>query len=125
MINLRFNNEKNIDNILDFYSKGILWINIYKDEFIFLLRNFQLLKKIFPDILKEVKKKIETKEVDYIVSSHHPRHKRLIDKPFLLILDSLFFNLIEKIEALNGPKIMELMNIFSEVDKIIQRKTGI
>ena len=115
LINLRFNNEKNIDNILDFYSKGILWINIYKDEFIFLLRNFQLLKKIFPDILKEVKKKIETKEVDYIVSSHHPRHKRLIDKPFLLILDSLFFNLIEKIEALNGPKIMELMNIFSEV----------
>ena len=73
------------------------------------------MKKIFPDILKKVKQKIEKKEVEYIVSSHHPRHRRLIDKPFLLILDSFFFNLLEIIEAQNGPQISELMNIFSEI----------
>ena len=114
LINLRFG-EKSKENSLDYYSKGILWIHIYKDEIIFLLRNFQLLKKIFPDILKKVKQKIEKKEVEYIVSSHHPRHRRLIDKPFLLILDSFFFNLLEIIEAQNGPQISELMNIFSEI----------
>ena len=121
LINLRFG-EKPKENILEYYSKGILWIQIYKDEFIFLLKNFQLLKNIFStstsgdsDILNEVKKKINNKEVDYIVSSHHPRHKKLIDKPFLLILDSLFFNLIEKIESLNGTKILELLNVFSEI----------
>ena len=114
LINLRFG-EKTKENSLQYFSKGILWIQIYKDEFIFLLRNFQLLKNIFPDILDKVKEKIERKEVDYIISSHHPRHKKLIDKPFLLILDSLFFNLIEIIESLNGTKILELMNIFSEI----------
>ena len=114
LFNLRFG-EKPKENSLDYYSKCILWVHIYKDEFIFLLKNFQLIKNEFPDILKAVKLKIESKEIQYIISSHHPRHRRLIDKPFLLILDSFFFNLIEIIETLNGNKILSLMNTFSEI----------
>ena len=114
LFNLRFG-EKPKENSLDYYSKCILWIHIYKDELIYLLKNFQLIKTEFPDILKAVKSKIESKEIQYIISSHHPRHRRLIDKPFLLILDSFFFNLIEIIETLNGPKILSLMNIFSDI----------
>ena len=113
-LSLRFGEKPQV-NSLDYYSKSILWIHIYKDEFIFLLKNFGLLKDEFPDILNKVKQKIESKEISYIISSHHPRHKRLIDKPFLLILDSFFFNLIEIIENLQGPKVLEMMNIFSEI----------
>ena len=114
LIKLRFGEKPRIKT-LDYYSKSILWINIYKDEIIFLLKNFGLLKDRFPDILERVKQKIQSNEVSYIVSPHHPRHKRLIDKPFLLILDSFFFNLIEIIENLQGPNVIEMMNIFSEI----------
>ena len=114
LISLRFG-EKPKTNSLDYYSKSLLWINIYKDEIIFLLKNFGLLKDKFPDILEKVKQKIETNKVSYIISSHHPRHKRLIDKPFLLIIDSFFFNLIEIIENSQGQEVIEMMNIFSEI----------
>ena len=82
---------------------------------IFLFKNFALLKNDFPDILDKVKQKIESKEVDYISSRHHPLHRKLIDKPFLLILDSFFLNLIEIIENLNAIKVLDLINIFSEI----------
>ena len=101
--------------MLEYYSKGIIWIHIYKDELIFILKNFGLIKETFPDILREVKEKIESKEIDYIISPHHPRHKQLIDKPFLLIFDSFYFNLIEFIQKINSPRILELMNILSEI----------
>ena len=100
---------------MDYYSKSILWLYVYKDELIFLFKNFALLKNDFPDILDKVKQKIESKEVDYISSRHHPLHRKLIDKPFLLILDSFFLNLIEIIENLNAIKVLDLINIFSEI----------
>ena len=114
LIELRFG-KKPINNSLEYYSKSILWINIYKDEFFFLLKNFGLLKNIFPDILNKVKEKIESGEINYVVSSHHPRHRKIIDKPFLLILDSFFFNLIEIIKSLNAPRVSEMKNILSEI----------
>ena len=116
LIELRFG-KKSENNSLIYYSKSILWTQIYKDEFIFLLRNFGILNEIFPDIdfLELVKQKIDLQEIDYIISPHHPRHKKLIDKPFLLILDSFFFNLIELIEKLNSPKVLEIINNLSEI----------
>ena len=111
---LRFG-EKPKENSLEYYSKSILWIHIYRDEFIFLLKNFGLIKEYFPDILEKVKEKIDSKEINYIISPHNPRHKKLIDKPFLLILDSFFYNLIEIIHEMNSPRVLELMNILSEI----------
>ena len=79
---------------MEYYSKSILWMQIYKEEFIYIFRIFGILKEFYPDndFLSLVKQKIKTKEIDYIISLHHPRYKKLIDKPFLLILDSIFFN---------------------------------
>ena len=113
---LRFG-QKTENNSLIYYSKSILWTYIYKDELIFLLKNFGILKEIFPEIdfLEKVKQKIDSKEIDYIISSHHPRHKKLIDKAFLLILDSFYFNLIELIETLNSPKVLEIIDALSEI----------
>ena len=115
LIELRF--EKKNDNILAFYSKSILWAQIYKDEFIFLFKNFDILKKIFPEInfLDKVKGKIANGEVKYIISSHHPRHKELINKPFLLLLDSFFYNLIELIEKLDSKEVLKNINNLSEI----------
>ena len=100
-----------------FYSKSIIWTQIYKDEFVFLFKNFAILKEIFSDInfLDKVKEKIDSQEIKYIISSHHPRHKQLIDKPFLLILDSLFYNLIEQIENLNSVKVLQIINNLLEI----------
>ena len=79
---------------MEYYSKSILWMQIYKEEFIYIFRIFGILKEFYPDndFLSLVKQKIKTKEIDYIISLHHPIYKKLIDKPFLLILDSIFFN---------------------------------
>ena len=116
LIELRFGEKPEKDS-LEYYSKSILWIQIYKDEFIYILRIFGILNEIFPNIdyLSLVKEKIKTKEIDYIISSHHPRHKKLIDKPFLLILDSIFFNLIELVEKLEPNKVIEVINKLSEI----------
>ena len=116
LIELRFG-KKDENNSLIYYSKSILWTQIYKDEFIFLLKNFGILKELFLDIdfLELVKQKIDLKEIDYIISVHHPRHKQLIDKAFLLILDSFFYNLMEYIETLNSPQVLEIINGLSEI----------
>ena len=121
LIELRFG-KKDENNILEYYSKSILWTQLYKDEFIFLLRNFGILKELFPDdndfdknFLELVKQKINSKEIDYIVSVHHPRHKKLIDKAFLLIFDSFFYNLMVFIETLNSPQVLEIINGLSEI----------
>ena len=101
MIYLRFG-IKPLNNSIDFYVKSILWIYIYKDEFSLLLKNFEVIKDKYPNILNDVKEKIETQKLVYRISTQHPGHKKLINKPFLLILDSLFFNLIELFERLNS-----------------------
>ena len=117
LIELRFGNKNEDENSLIFYSKSILWTQIYKDEFVFLFKNFAILKEIFSDInfLDKVKEKIDSQEIKYIISSHHPRHKQLIDKPFLLILDSLFYNLIEQIEKLNSVQVLQIINNLLEI----------
>ena len=117
MIYLRFG-IRPLNNSIDYYVKSILWIYIYKDEFSLLFKNFEIIKDKCPNIFCEVKEKIETQRIVYKVSSQHPVHKKLINKPFLLILDSFFLNLIEYIEKLNSSKILELIDIFSD---IIQR----
>ena len=116
LIELRFGKKPDNDS-LEYYSKSILWIHIYKDEFIFIIRIFGILKEMFPEIdyLDLVENKINTKEIEYIISSHHPRHKKLIDKPFLLILDSIFYNLIELIEKMESPEVQEKLNYLSEI----------
>ena len=101
MIYLRFG-IKPLNNSIDFYVKSILWIYIYKDEFSLLLKNFEVIKDKYPNILNDVKEKIETQKLVYRISTQYPGHKKLINKPFLLILDSLFFNLIELFERLNS-----------------------
>ena len=116
LIELRFG--KILDNNpIFYYSKSLLWSYIYKDEFIFLLRIFSILSDIFPkiDFLEKVKQKIENQEIKYIQSKHNPLHRRLIDKPFLLILDSLFYNLLEIIESLNGGKVLNIIDHLSEI----------
>lgn len=114
MIYLRFG-IKPLNNSIDFYVKSILWIYIYKDEFSLLLKNFEVIKDKYPNILNDVKEKIETQKLVYRISTQHPGHKKLINKPFLLILDSLFFNLIELIKRLNSSNILELIDIFSDI----------
>jgi hypothetical protein len=116
LVELRFG-KKTEHNSLLYYSKSILWTHIYKDEYIFLLKNFGILKELFPEIdfLEQIKHKIDSKEIDYIVSAHHPKFKQLIDKSFLLVLDSFFYNLIELIESLNSPKVLEIIDGLSEI----------
>ena len=114
MIDLRFGIGP-ANNSLDYYIKSILWMHIYKDEFLLLFKNFGLIKDTCPNIFNEVKEKIETQRVVYEVSSQHPRHKKLINKPFLLILDSFFLNLIEIIEKLDSSNILGLVNTFSDI----------
>ena len=113
LITLRFGKKPDKDP-LDYYSKSILWVHIYKDEIIFLLKNFGLIKDRVPEILNKVKEKIDSKEIEYIISTHHPLHRQLIDKPFLLIFDSFFFNLIEIVENMNSG-VLDIMNILSEI----------
>jgi len=120
LIELRFGTlqkEITIDDLLLYFSKNILWSQIYKDEFIFLIKNIEIAQDCFPDhiIMEKIKSKIDTKEVDYIISAHHPKHKKLIDKPFLLILDSLFLNLIELIEQSKPEEVLNKINSFFEI----------
>ena len=116
LIELRFG-KKPESHLLSYYTKGILWCQIYKDEFVFLLRNFGIMNQIFPklDFLEKVKQKIEIKEIDYIISPHNPLHRRLIDKPFLLIFDSFFYNLLDLIDSLENSKIIKILNNLLEI----------
>jgi len=58
---------------------------------------------------------MNSEEVDYIISIHHSRHKQLIDKAFLLILDSFFYNLMKFIEALSSAKVLENQKNFIDL----------
>ena len=114
MTKLRFDREIHNEPI-DYYIKSILWIHIYKDEFTLLFQNFELIKDIFPNIFNEIKEKINSRNIVYTVSPQHPKHKELINKPFLLILDSFFLCLVEKVETLNTSKILELIDTLADV----------
>jgi hypothetical protein len=118
LIELRFG-KKNEDSLL-YFSKSILWSHIYKDEFIFLFRNFGIIKEKFPNLnfLEKVMQKIESNEINYLISNHQPKHKELINKPFLLILDSFFYCLLELIETLHSSKVLEIINSLSEIIQI-------
>jgi len=112
-----FENYKSIDDKLIYFSKSIIWCQIYKGEFEFLLKNIEIISTYHPDIniIEKIKSKINSKEVDYIISNHNPRHKQLINKPFLLILDSLFFNLIEIIEVSKPEEVLNKMEHYFEI----------
>ena len=119
LIELRFG-KKPESNLLSYYSKGILWCQIYKDELVFLLLNFGNINEMFPDFpnldfLEKVKQKIENKEIDYIISPHNPLHRRLIDRPFLLIFDSFFYNLLDLVNSLETSKIIGVINYLLEI----------
>ena len=100
-----------------YYSKCILWTHNYREEFIFLFKMFSSFQKLFNNInvLEKVKQKIETNKISYIISEHHPKFKKLIDKPFLLIIDSFFYNLLEFIETLKSREVLEKINTLSEI----------
>jgi hypothetical protein len=100
-----------------YYSKCILWTHNYREEFIFLFKMFSSFQKLFKNInvLEKVKQKIETNKISYIISEHHPKFKKLIDKPFLLIIDSFFYNLLEFIETLKSKEVLEIINTLSEI----------
>ena len=120
LIELRFEKnkeKKSINDSLISFTKNIIWSQIYKDKLIFIIKIIEITHACFPeiDIMEKIMNKINKKEIDYIISSHHPRHKRLINKPFLLILDSLFLNLIELIEKSESKDVLEKMNFYFEI----------
>ena len=121
LIELRFGKAEKINNTIDksliYFAKSIIWSKIYKNEFVFLLKNIDILQTCFPgiNIMERIKKKIDTKDVDYIISNHHPRHKQLIDKPFLLILDSLFLNLVDLIKQSKEREVLDKMPNYFEI----------
>jgi len=124
LINLKFPlNDKNVDNnsnnnendkINKKYIKNILWLEIYKEEMIYILNILKDILEIEPNIISLIKNKITNKEVDYIISQHHPLFKKEINYPFLMYLDSVCFIIMEIISN-NFKKIENYLNLISNI----------
>ena len=112
---LRF--EKKDPNILIDYIKCILWLEIYKEEMTYVLNIIKDILEIIPNIIELMKQKIQSKEVEYIISPHHPSFKKEINYPFLIFLDSVCLILLENILKSNIVNLKRNITIYSNINK--------
>ena len=115
LTNLRFpfNNEKIEAN----YIKKVLWLEIYKDEMIYILNILNDILTNEPDIISLIKDIFENKEIEYIISSHHPLFKKEINYPFLIYLDSIGIIMLNIILQSYFQNLMKTINIISNINK--------
>ena len=115
LTNLRFplDNEKIEEN----YIKKVLWLEIYKDEMIYILNILNDILIFEPNIISLIKDKFENKEIEYVISSHHPLFKKEINYPFLIYLDSIGIIMLNIILKSDFQSLMENLNIISNINK--------
>ena len=115
LINLRFSIDK--DNLESYYIKSVLWIEIYKEEMIYILNIIKEILSIEPNIISLIKDKYENKEIEYIISLHHPLFKKQINYPFLIYLDSISLILLDYILNKDFQNLIDNLSIFSNINK--------
>ena len=74
-----------------------MWLEIYKEEMTYVLNIIKDILEIIPNIIELMKQKIQSKDVEYIISPHHPSFKKEINYPFLIFLDSVCLIILEHI----------------------------
>ena len=112
---LRF--EKRDPDILIDHIKSILWLEIYKEEMTYILNIFSDIIDIIPDIIDLMKEKIENKQVEYLISQHHPSFKKEINYPFLIFLDSICLILLEYILIKDAQDLNKNITLYSNINK--------
>ncbi len=115
LTSLRFSFDD--ENIEANYIKKVLWLEIYKNEMTYILNIMKELLTIKPDIVSLIKNKFENKEVEYIISSHHPLFKKEINYPFLIYLDSIGIIMLEIMLKNNLQSLINNLSIISNINK--------
>ena len=115
MIKLRFSFDK--ENLESYYIKSVLWLEIYKEEMIYILNITKELLDIEPEIISLIKEKYEKKEIEYIASLHHPLFKKEINYPFLIFLDSISLIILNFILKNDIEYLKSKLNIFANINK--------
>ena len=78
----------------------------------YILNIFSDIIDIIPDIIDLMKEKIENKQVEYLISQHHPSFKKEINYPFLIFLDSICLILLEYILIKDVQDLNKNINIY-------------
>ena len=115
LISLRFSFDK--ENLESYYIKSVLWLEIYKDDMIYILNITKEILSIEPNIISLIKEKYEKKEIDYAISLHHPLFKKEINFPFLIYLDSISLILLNFILNNDFENLSGKLNIISNINK--------
>ena len=108
ILNIRFNTEHEIFNNnsqspIRILLLKIIWIEANKDNILYLLDIYYYLKNCFKkedDLLKRVKKQIDSKKIKYITNKdRNPEHTREVNECFYIILAAICISVIpEKIK---------------------------
>ena len=112
---LRFPTNDNDIEIL--FIKNILWLEIYKEDFIYIFNIIKDILIIEPNIIDLIEKKINNKDVEYNVSQHHPFFKKEVNYPFLIFLDSVSIIMMEIILQKDFEYLKNNQNYFSNINK--------
>ncbi len=119
IISLKLPQNENINDFL-FFSQTILWLKSYEDIINGLLRIFDELHQVVPNILDLIKEIIDNKYVDYSEEKNNEQYKKIINEPFYSliegILESIFMSFINILE-LNEEK---LQNYFEALKSTLQ-----
>ena len=114
LVGLRFSDG---DNIESYFIKSVLWLEIYKEEMIYILNIIKEILEIEPNIISKIKQKYEKKEIEYTISLHHPLFKKEINYPFLIFLDSISIILLNFILNNDFPNIIKKLNNIANINK--------
>ena len=115
LIQLRFSFDN--ENLESYYIKSVLWLEIYKEEMIYILNITKEILLIEPNIIHLIKDKNEKKEIEYIISLHHPLFKKEINNPFLIYLDSISLILLNFILSNDFENLIDKLNIIDNINK--------
>ena len=119
IISLKFPQIDDINDFL-FFSQTILWLKSYEDIINGLLRIFDELYQVVPNILDLIKEIIDNKYVDYSEEKNNEQYKKIINEPFYSliegILESIFMLFINILE-LNEEK---LQNYFKALKSTLR-----
>lgn len=115
LINLRFPVDK--DNSESYYIKSVLWLEIYKEDMVYILNIAKEILPIEPEITSRIKEKYEKKDVEYVISLHHPLFKKEINYPFLIFLDSISLILLNFILSNDIEKLNTKLDTIANINK--------
>ena len=103
LLDLRFNEEHeiykiNVENHLKILLLKISWIESNKDNILYLLDIYYFLKNCFKnedDLLKNIKKKIDSKSIKYITNEdRNPKHTKEVNECFYIILAAICISIL-------------------------------